>query len=184
VPESSGLSRARANSGDANLQPESYTLLIFSLSDRLAAFSAGDVERVTPMAELAQPPGLPPALEGLLNLGGDAVPVLRLDRLFGLAPQCPGLYSMLIVLRSRGSGRIAILADRVSEILSVPNDGLRPISQEDAFNGCAEAIATIRHEAVHLLSPDRIILANERLVISQFRAMEQARLEKWTAGEA
>jgi purine-binding chemotaxis protein CheW len=158
--------------------------MVFHLSDRLAAFSAGDVERVTPMAELALPPGLPPALEGLLNLGGIAVPVLRLDRLFGLPPQHPGLYSMLIVLRSRGEGRIAILADRVSEILSVPDDELRPISQEDAFNGCAEAIATIRHETVHLLSPERIILANEHLVISQFRAMEQQRLEKWKAGEA
>jgi purine-binding chemotaxis protein CheW len=136
------------------------------------------------MAELARPPGLPPALEGVLNLGGVAVPVLRLDRLFGLPPQRPGLYSMLIVLRPRGEGRIAILADRVSEILSVPNGGLRPINQDDAFNGCAAAIATIRHEAVHLLSPDRIILANERLVIAQFQAMEQERLEKWKAGEA
>jgi purine-binding chemotaxis protein CheW len=158
--------------------------MVFQLSDRLAAFAVGDVERVAPMAELAQPPGLPPALEGLLNLGGVAVPVLRLDRLFGLPVQRPGLYSMLIVLRARGEGRIAILADRVSEILSVPSDGLRPINQEDAFNGCAEAIATIRHETVHLLSPDRIILANERLVISQLRAMEQERLEKWQAREA
>ena len=35
------------------------------------------------MAELATPPGLPAALEGVLNLAGVAIPVLRLDRCSG-----------------------------------------------------------------------------------------------------
>src|SRR5690349_6005793 len=96
-------------------EPHSHhVLLVFQLADRLAAFPIGDVERIAPMAELACPPGLPSALEGVLNLAGAAVPVLRLDRLFRLPAQRVGLYSMLIVLRAAGGGdRIAILVKRV-----------------------------------------------------------------------
>jgi purine-binding chemotaxis protein CheW len=183
----SGSSRVshqdNANVSPASLQPASHALLLFRLSDRLAGFPVEDVERITPMAELGRPPGLPSALEGVLNLGSAAIPVLRLDRLLSLPEQRLGLYSMLIVLRAGDGGRIAILADRVNEILSVPNDGLRRIDEEDAFNGCAEAIATIRGEAVHVLCPGRIMLAKERHVLSEFQTMEQQRLEKWKVGE-
>jgi purine-binding chemotaxis protein CheW len=166
------------------LEHDSHVFLVFQLADRLAAFPVEDVERVTSMAELVRPPGLPSALEGVLSLGSVAIPVLRLDRLFGLPAQRLGLYSMLIILRAPSDGRVAILVDRVSEILSVPDDGLRRIDEEDAFNGCAEAIATIRGEAVHVLSPARIILAKEREVLSEFQTMAQQRLDEWKAGRA
>ncbi len=106
--------------------PSFRVLLIFQLSDRLAAVRLEDVERITPMAELATPPGLPAALEGVLNLAGAAIPVLRLDRLFGLPAQQVSLYSMLIILKaSSREGSLALLVDRVSEVLPVPEKELR-----------------------------------------------------------
>lgn len=156
-------------------------LLVFKLSDRLAALPVEEVERVTPMAELARPPGLPPALAGILNLAGAAIPVLRLDRLFGLPEQRLGLYSMLIVLRTSPGDRIALLADRVTEILTVGEDAWRRIDSDASFNGCAIAVVTIRDESVHVLSTARMILAREREVLAEFQAMEQQRLDEWRA---
>lgn len=168
----------------ASFQDRSHALLTFWLSDCLAALPVGDIERITALAELARPPGLPLILEGILNLAGAAVPVLRLDRLFGLKAQHPGLYSMLIILRDGNGGKLAILADRVSEILSVSRDALHPIGKEDVFNACADAILKVGQETAHVLSRDRLLLEKERLMLSQFQAMEQIRLEKWKAGQA
>jgi purine-binding chemotaxis protein CheW len=178
----------------------SCVLLVFQLSDRLAAVRLEDVERITPMAELATPPGLPAALEGILNLAGAAVPVLRLDRLFGLPAQQVSLYSMLIILKApreapsgapsgapRGapSGeRFALLVDRVSEVLPVPEDAFMPVDQGDSLNGCAEATLTVRDDAVHLLSPTRILLAKERAALAEFQAMAQRRLRNWEASRS
>jgi purine-binding chemotaxis protein CheW len=163
---------------------ERFSLVVFRLHDRLAAFPAEAVERVTPMAELLLPPGLPAALEGVLNLGGVAVPVISLDRLFRLPPQKPGLYSMLVVLRLHAEGRIAVVVDRVTDIVQAQAASVRPIDREDTFNGCAEAIVDVGAQPVHLLSPARIVLAKERDTLAEFREIAQHRLREWQAVRA
>jgi purine-binding chemotaxis protein CheW len=131
------------------------------------------------MAQLASPPGLPALLEGILNLAGQAVPVLRLDRLLELPAQRPGLFSMLILLKGISDGRIAILVDRVSEIITVSEGAFVPVANQDSFNGCAEAAVSVRGEIVHVLSPTRILLERERSALSDFQAMAQRRLQDW-----
>jgi purine-binding chemotaxis protein CheW len=164
------------------LAPERHRgLLVFHLAGQIAAFPRESVERVTPMAELAHPPGLPSVLEGVLNLSGTAVPVLRIDRLLQLPPQHPGLYSMLIILRDASENRIAVLADRVSGILTVPAEELLPIGKEGSFNGCSEATVRAGEEIIHVLSPDQILLQKEREALSQFQKLAQLRLQAWEA---
>jgi len=179
VEHSNGQMREKTVAGS------SCVLLVFQLSDRLAAIRLEDVERITPMAELATPPGLPAALEGILNLAGAAIPVLRLDRLFGLPARQVSLYSMLIVLKAppgAPSGeRLALLVDRVSEVLPVSEDAFVPVDHVDSLNGCAEATVTVRDNAVHLLSATRILLTKERAALAEFQTMAQRRLRNWEA---
>jgi purine-binding chemotaxis protein CheW len=132
------------------------------------------------MAHLARPPGLPSLLEGVLNLAGTAVPVLRLDRLFHLPLQRLGLYSMLIIVNGLSAGRVAMLVNRVNEVLTIQESALLPIAKEHSFNACAEATVSIRGEVVHLLSPTRILLQKECEVLSEFQVMAQQRLQGWT----
>ena len=131
------------------------------------------------MAQLARPPGLPSALEGFLNLGGTAVPVLRLDRLLDLPSRNPGLYSKLIILKGVSHGQIAMLVDQVSEIMSVPETTFLPVAKEHSFNACAEAAVPVQGETIHLLSPGRILLEMERRSLSEFQAVEQRSLRAW-----
>jgi purine-binding chemotaxis protein CheW len=149
------------------------------LAEQTAALPIESVQRIVPMAQLARPPGLPSLLEGILNLGGKAAPVLRLDRLLHLPLQRLGLYSTLIIVNGVTDGRIAILVDRVSEILTVPASALLPIGEEDSFNACAEAAVSVQGQMVPLLSPVRILLEKEREALSQFQAMAQRRLLDW-----
>jgi purine-binding chemotaxis protein CheW len=154
------------------------TLLLLHVSQRTAALSTGEVERIAPMAELLVTPGLPSALEGLLNLGGELVPVLRLDRLFGLTPpQQPGLRSMLLVLRGR---KAAILADGVSEILRVEDGDFLAMSSADSFNGCAESAVQVRGEAVPVLAPARLLVEKEKQALAGFQQSVEQRWQAWT----
>lgn len=154
-------------------------LLVFHLAGRLAALPFENVERVAPMAGLARPPGLPSPLEGILNLAGRSVPVLRLDRLLQLPERPAGLYSTLIVVNGVSEGSIAMLVDRVSEILTVPEGAVLPIGAEDSFNACAEATVSARGETIHLLSPSRILLQKEREALSEFQAIAERRVQDW-----
>src|SRR5215475_2139725 len=139
------------------LEPD-RSLLVFHLAGQAVALPLESISRITPMARLARPPGMPSALEGILNLAGVATPVLRVDRLLGLPPVSPGLYSMLIILGGVSNSPIALLADRVSGILSVPGSALIPVAKDDSFNGCAECAVAGQDPPVHLLSPARILI--------------------------
>jgi len=159
-------------------------LVVFRLHGRLAAFASENVERITAMAELLLPPGLPAALEGVLNLAGVAVPVVSLNRLFRLPTREPGLYSMLIVLRLDAEARIAVWVERVTAVIQVAAMRLRPLDRDDFFNGCAEGVVELEGESVHLLSPARLLLAKERDALAEFGEIAQDRLREWQAVRA
>jgi purine-binding chemotaxis protein CheW len=155
-------------------------LLVFHLAAQAVALRLENIQQVVPMAQLAKPPGLPVLLEGILNMSGSAVPVLRLDRLFQLPLQQLGLYSALIIVNPISDhGRIALLADRVSEILAIPESALLPISEKDSFNGCAEAVVSVGGQMIYLLSPQRLLGEKDREELSLFQAMAQRRLRDW-----
>jgi purine-binding chemotaxis protein CheW len=159
-------------------------LLVFQLSNRLAAVRLEEVEKIVPMAELSIPPGMPSVLEGVLNLAGVAISVLRLDRLFELPTQHLGLYSMLVILSVSRGARIGVLVERATEIVPVSENAFVAVGEEEAFNGCAEATVMVRDEIVHVLSPARILLAKEEALLAEFQTMAQKRLQDWQVSQA
>lgn len=151
------------------------SLLVFRLSGEACAFPVKSVREIVHMARLSRPPGLPSILEGFLNLRGAAVPVLRLDRLFHLPERTPGLYTPLLILRGPDAP-LALTVDAVSEVLSVSEEDLLPVREADLFNGCVGAEAVLNGRVVHLLSPERLLLEQERRRIAEFQAVAQQRL--------
>jgi purine-binding chemotaxis protein CheW len=158
-------------------------LLTFYLADTIAALPLESVEVVVPMAQLAGPPGLPAPIEGILNLAGIGVPILRLGWLLKLPVRGPGLYSRLIILKGLPGFRLALLVDRVIEILSVPEGDLLPATCDDTFHACSEAAVSVRGRMVHLLSPSQILPQKEREILSEYSATGQWRLQHWKAAE-
>src|ERR1700719_3899536 len=96
----------------SNPQAHTRDLLIFQSSGLNCAFPLEAVREIVPMATLSTPPGLPSGLAGFLDLRGTAIPIVRLDRLFNLAEQLPGLHTPMIVLH-RVLGPIGLLVESV-----------------------------------------------------------------------
>lgn len=164
----------RASSPSDAMQVQ-RSMLVFHLSGEMCGLPVESVREVVPMAALSRPPSLPSILEGFLNLGGTAVPVLRLDRLFGLPEQPPGLYSPLVILDGHPHP-MALLVDSVSDVLSVAEDALLPIHEKRSFNDCVKAEVAAGDRVIHLLSPERILLEQERQILAELQAREQERL--------
>jgi len=150
-------------------------LLVFHSSGLNCAFPLQAVREIVPMASLSSPPGLPSGLEGFLDLRGTAIPIVRLDRLFDLPAQQPGLYTPMIILRGV-LGPIGILVDRVRGISSIPSTQLVDIPEDRTFQGCATASVELDGDLIHLLSPAALLSANENRLLADHGAMAQARL--------
>jgi purine-binding chemotaxis protein CheW len=151
-------------------------LLIFHTSGLDCAFPLDAVQEIVPMATLSCPPGMPSGLAGFLDLRGTAVPIIRLDRLFDLPEQNPGLHTPMIVLRGL-LGPIGLLADSVRAIVPVHSAQLLDIPADRTFQGCATAALQVDGDRIHLLSATALLEANEHRLLANYGAMLQARLQ-------
>jgi purine-binding chemotaxis protein CheW len=150
-------------------------LLIFHSSGLDCAFPLEAVREIVPMATLSSPPGLPSGLAGFLDLRGTAIPIVRLDRLFDLPRQRPGLHTPLIVLHGV-LGPIGILVDYVRGIVSVPCAQLVDIPEARTFQGCATAAMRLDGDLISVLSPAALLHANEDRLLADYSARSQGRL--------
>jgi purine-binding chemotaxis protein CheW len=149
--------------------------LVFHLPGTICALPIDGIQEVVALPALSRPPSLPSVLEGFLNLGGNAVPVLRLDRLFGLEEVGPGLYTPLLVLH-QPEDQIALLVESVQGIVPVQPADVRLVNGGDSFNDCVEGEITLGDRVVHLLSSERLLLEKERQCLAELQAVEQERL--------
>jgi len=120
---------------------------------------------------------MPSLIEGFLNLSGTAIPVLRLDRLFGLPEQPIELYTPLIVLRGTAVPA-AILVYGIDDVITFSASAFAPLNGGHSFNGCAESVVNLGDRSVHVLSMSRLILEQERLCLQQCQAAEQQRIKR------
>ena len=158
-------------------------VVVFYLADQAYAIPLDAVLEILPMATLAQPPGLPAVLAGFLNLGGVAIPVVKLARLFGLADQAPGLYTPLLVVRFDGQ-TLALLVDAVEGIAPIDESTALALRENLCFNNCAESLATVGDTNVILLSYQRLFHEQEQRRISELVAIEQSRLASFQEGQS
>ena len=156
------------------LQQHTQNLLIFHLSGLDRAFPLEAVREIVPMAMLFSPPGMPSGLEGFLDLRGTAIPIVRLDRLFDLCEQRPGLHTPMIVIRGTGDP-IGILVDSVPGIVPMAATRLLDLPERDTFRSCARASFDLDGDLIHLLSPDALLQANEVRLLAEYSVMAQTR---------
>lgn len=150
-------------------------VLVFRLGETRLSLPLESVVEVLPLPLLHQPPGLPCLLEGFLNLGGEAVPVVRLDRLFRLAEMSPGLYTPLVLLRAPGHP-VALLVDAVLGVGPADAGTATPLPEGTTLNECVTGYVVWKGETVPVLSPEHLLLTRERACVEQLRSLEAARL--------
>ena len=148
---------------------------VFQVSGETYAMALADVREVLPWVQLSRPPGMPSLLAGFLNLGGQAVAVLRLDALFGLPEMTPELFSPIILLRE-GDPPLALLARKLAGIATARSGDVSPIPTEASFNACATGTVSLALQTVVLLSGRSIVSEKERRCLIELQALEQARL--------
>ena len=149
--------------------------IFFSLSGRALAIPGEHVREIVPMADVSTAPAMPGILEGFLNLGGAAIPVMRLDRLFDWPEPARRMYSCVIIMETR-EAPLGFFADEAMAARPVPSGDILPCPQSQTFNGCVAADIDIDGRRFHLLSPARVLLEQESRRIAEFQVMEQKRL--------
>ena len=154
------------------------TLIVIRCGERLCALDRAAVREVALLPELARPPTLPPSVEGLMNLGGEAIVVVDLARLLDVVSDATidPIYRHVVVLAGADDS-IGLLVDRVEDVRRINPDSITPADDHSSLNNCVIGHVEIADSTAHLLDAGRIFLAAEKARFADLRQAEQARLE-------
>lgn len=152
-----------------------HRLLYLAVAGHRFCLRLGDVERLLPLMRVQRVPEGPDYLLGLMNLRGEAVPLLDLARRLNLPTAAPYTLDTPVVLASIGSLRAGLVVDEVQGVRAVPRAALRG----DALfrDGLPPVLSAVTHsEGTALLLDALRILDIDLSGLSQPLALDEALL--------
>jgi len=160
--------RAQTTAPDQVVEREGATvaLLLFELATQRFALAAADVVEVVRAVALRGLPNAPPVVEGVINLRGEAVPVLDIRARFGLPPKALEVTDHFLIV-SVGPRRIALRVDRALMLHALPALGI-----ERAIN----LPRGVEHLAgVAVLADELVLLHDVRAFLSEVESRQLTR---------
>ena len=129
----------------------SIRLILLTVDGQTYALHLEAVDRVLRMVEVTPLPGAPYAVEGVINIQGEVVPVVSIRRRLGLAERSVGVDDSLVVARAR-TRRLAIIAESILGVVECPADAV--VSTGDIARG-------IQHIEGVLKTSDGLVLIHD-----------------------
>ena len=137
-------------------------LLLLKVDGHTYALHLEAVDRVLRMAAVTPLPGAPDAVEGVINIRGEVVPVVSIRRRLGLARRAVGVSDSLVVARARAR-RLAVIAESVLGVVERPAGAV--VSAGDIARG-------IQHIEGVLKTSDGLVLIHD---LDRFFSPEEER---------
>jgi purine-binding chemotaxis protein CheW len=123
------------------------------------------VREIKGWTETTTIPNAPAHVRGVINLRGVIVPIFDLRARFGMGMTVPTRMHVVIIV-TNGQRTIGLLADTVSDIISVEPDAIRPVPEMglaiDA--GFLDGLAALDNRMVTLVSLDGLFTARTDLI--------------------
>jgi len=111
------------------MSAESRQYMTFKLGDELFAIDVAQVREVLEVSQITKVPNAPAYMRGVVNVRGQATPVVDLRLKFGL-PEAPAtVHTRIIVMELEIGGESTVLggiADSVHEVIELEPAGIAP----------------------------------------------------------
>ena len=108
---------------------ETKQYMTFRLGDELFAIDVSQVREVLEISQITRVPTAPDYMRGVVNVRGQAIPVVDLRLRFGLPRVADTVHSRIIVMELDIDGEAAVLggiADSVHEVIDLEPGNINP----------------------------------------------------------
>jgi len=149
---------------------ERQNVVAFRLDKQTYALPIESIAQIVGMVAITPISQLDAVVEGVINLHGEAVAVVKLRRHFGLSDAPLQLNTPILLTKICGQ-TIGLIVDEVTDVFSLPTDQVVPLSEilpeelESApiFRG----LTYITDDAVLMLAPDQIFQPDQLEILAQ-----------------
>lgn len=108
---------------------ETRQYMTFKLGDELFAIDVAQVREVLEISQITKVPTAPAYMRGVVNVRGQATPVVDLRLRFGLPPGADSVHTRIIVMELELDGEATVLggiADSVHEVIELEPGNIDP----------------------------------------------------------
>lgn len=154
---------ARAPEHSSIREADGLDVLEFRLAHEHYAVETRYVREVSPLRNLAKLPSAPAFIVGIVNVRGRIVPVVDLEKFFGLAEE--GLTDLHRIIRVASHDlEFGLLADVSVGMRSIPKESLQPAPASSGIGG--DYVKGVTAERLIVLDLARIA-ADPRIVVRE-----------------
>ncbi len=146
----------------------------FRLGRQAFGLPVEPVVQIIPMLTITHLPEMGDSVAGVINVRGQAVPVIDMRRHIGLT-QAPVLLHTPIILMRMGSAVVGLMVDHMLDVLTVPQaDLILPgslLPQGMDQPAVLQGLAHLEDELVLLLTPEHLFKPEERRALARAAEM-------------
>ena len=138
-------------------------VVIFRIQEEEYAISIAETKEILQYREARRLPSTPDYLEGVIDLRGQIIPVIRLSAKFGLMGDRP--EDRRIIIMEIGSREIGIIVDEVTEVLNLAAAHVESVPAVcNELGACIKGIGRIGNRLIILLDSAQLF-SNDELAI-------------------
>jgi len=146
-------------------------LVIFRLDKETYALPVNAIVQIMPMLTITPIPQVHKAVEGIINVRGAAIPVIKMRRYLGLSEVPLSLHTPIILIQTDG-WRMGLIVDEVIDVLALPSEQIRTITD---IMPKSLGDVPILQGFVHMSDGTILVLdINQLFLPGQVRALSQA----------
>jgi len=141
---------------------EEKQLVVFNIGQEVYAVEIAMVKEIIQMQAITRVPGVPPSVEGVINLRGSVIPIVDLRKRFKLAHLERNKDTRIVIVNCKGQ-EVGVVVDSVAQVLRVPVDSIESSTNffnEDKLNHI-RAIVKLENQLVILLDMAQVLTREE-----------------------
>ena len=136
-------------------------LVVFRIDKSEYALPVSNVGEILRMVAIAPVPEAPEWLPGVINLRGKVIPVINLRKRLGLPEVEVGLNTPIVVAEHEGQ-MVGLVADAVTELLTVAADSVEPPDARVGSANAVEAVARSGERLILIFDLDRVCAGSQQ----------------------
>jgi purine-binding chemotaxis protein CheW len=122
------------------LQRDQRVVLVFEIDQHRYGVDTESVHEIVRSVLPTRLPKAPPVILGLVDLRGEALPLIDLRLRFGLPARPLGAHEVFVIVSARGR-RCALRADAARELVRVPRESVAPAPARSQYAAGTTALA-------------------------------------------
>ena len=137
----------------------SIQIVTFRIGSEYFGMSVGDVREIIRGVEMFDVPGSGDDIKGVINLRGEIIPIIRMDRILGIKSKTEGVAqkTRMIIVDSR-KGRFGFEVDEVSDVVRVATESVQAppqLSQDNPLAGVVIGLVQLSGKMILCLDAEK-----------------------------